>query len=75
MQATTQIAKLALPPSPVWRELPMSFAGQRGVFCVHCGAPITLEVPQERLTGHVSLVWCQMCLREAPYRAEDVIGL
>jgi hypothetical protein len=73
--ATTQMTSLPLPPISDPCEPPMSLTTDCGVFCIHCGSPLRVGTPLERLAGHVSLIWCRMCLREAPYRAEDLVAL
>jgi hypothetical protein len=73
MQTTTEVTRLGLPPSADFREL--SFASERGLSCVHCGTLMKLESPLKDLIRHVSPIWCPMCLREAPYCADDLVDL
>jgi hypothetical protein len=52
-----------------------------GVVCLYCGAHVLLRssangsVDPDRSSGRVSLVWCRVCEREAPYRPEEIIDM
>ena len=52
-----------------------------GIVCLHCGAYVPLQTSAghsadaDRPPERVSLVWCQVCLREAPYLPEEVVDM
>jgi hypothetical protein len=51
---------------------------RQGVICLFCGARVALHKPVARRASpadHVSLVWCRLCGREAPYRPAEIIEL
>jgi len=75
MPAAAQATFLELPPAPIMQNLPLSCSSGRGVFCTHCGSPIKLDCRPSDMFGHVTTAWCQCCLHEAPYRADDLIDL
>ncbi len=75
MQTATSAAVLELPPAPISRDLPLSCYAGRGVFCTHCGSPIKLDRRPIDMAGHITMAWCQLCLHEAPYCAEDLTDL
>jgi hypothetical protein len=77
MQTTAQVATFELPLVHTECRSQVNQNTALGVVCLHCGAPIRFD-PREnaaRLAQHVSLIWCRLCEREAPYRPADVIDL
>ena len=52
-----------------------------GIVCLHCGAHVPLRASAEhaadrdRPPERVSLVWCQVCLREAAYLPREVVDM
>jgi hypothetical protein len=36
---------------------------------------IKLSCNATHTSGHLTMAWCQLCLHEAPYRAQDLIDL
>jgi hypothetical protein len=63
------------------KELCPDSAGQsrsrQGVICLFCGTRIALHQPATpgASAGQVSIVWCGVCGREAPYLPAEVIEL
>ena len=70
--------------SQMIRERPSRHKHELGVVCLFCSAHIKLHSPlraeagpdgDEGTVARVSLLWCPVCQREAPYRSVEVIEL
>ena len=49
----------------------------KGIICLFCGTRVALCQKADKMASEslVSVVWCQVCGREAPYRPAEVIEL
>jgi transcription elongation factor Elf1 len=59
------------------QQHPQSHHSHKGVICLFCGTRVALNAKVEKANSNsrISILWCQVCGREAPYRPAEIIEL